>query len=116
MNTGWHPTIRRGSKGNDVAECQTMLYKLGYNIGPSGIDGDYGKNTEAAVREFQRDHKLTVDGVCGPMTWDALETTLASGKTKEVYYTVTIKHLNKKQVDTLQSSYRGCEVTEEKKE
>jgi len=113
--TGWRATIRRGSKGNEVKECQTMLYKLGYDIGVSGIDGDYGRATEKAVKEFQADHKLTVDGVCGPMTWDALDKAYASltEKPKEKLYTVCIHHLDKTQADAMKVNYPSCVVTEE---
>ena len=113
----WRPTIRRGSKGQDVKDMQTMLYNLGYSLGPCGIDGDYGRATEAAVKEFQRDHGLTVDGVCGPMTWDALQKATdalnpPSGDTDR-YYTVCIHHLDKTQADALKNNYPGATVTEE---
>jgi hypothetical protein len=114
-DTGWHPTIRRGSKGDDVILLQTMLYKLGYGLGVDGIDGDYGRNTEKAVKEFQSDQRLTVDGVCGPMTWDALEKAVAklTAEPKEKTYTVCIHHLDKTQAETMQRNYPGCVVTEE---
>ena len=67
------PTLRKGSKGSAVKELQTMLLKLGYDLGPCGIDGDFGKSTDAAVRSFQSDHRLTVDGICGAATWAELE-------------------------------------------
>ena len=111
----WHPTIRRGDKGQDVRDCQTMLYNLGYSLGSYGIDGDYGRATEAAVKEFQRDHGLTVDGICGPMTWDALEKATAqiSDKPKDQFYTVCIHHLDKTQADALMNNYPGATCTEE---
>jgi hypothetical protein len=115
-NPGWHPTIRRGSKGQDVIDMQTMLYKLGYGLGADGIDGDYGRNTEKAVKEFQSDNKLTVDGVCGPMTWDALEKAVKAmnEQPKENLYTVCIHHLDKTQADAMKIRYPDCVVTEEK--
>jgi len=114
-NTGWRPTIRKGSKGQEVTECQTMLYKLGYNIGVSGIDGDFGRNTEAAVKSFQSDHKLTVDGVVGPMTWDALDKAYAQlgSQPAEKLYTVCIHHLDKTQAEALHNNYPGSIITEE---
>ena len=71
-------TVRKGSKGAAVRELQTMLLKLGYSLGLCGIDGDFGKATEAAVRSFQSDNRLAVDGVAGPKTWAELEKTVAS--------------------------------------
>ena len=65
-------TLRKGSKGDTVRELQTMLLKLGYDLGPCGIDGDFGKATETAVRSFQSDHRLTVDGIVGKITWAEL--------------------------------------------
>ena len=62
------PTLRRGSKGNSVRECQTLLEKAGYSVGPCGIDGDFGRATLAAVKAFQSDHGLVVDGIVGPVT------------------------------------------------
>lgn len=114
-STGWHPTLRRGSKGEDVVLMQTWLYRLGYDIGVAGIDGDYGRGTEQAVKAFQSDHKLGVDGVCGPMTWDALEKAVQQQeeKPKEKTYTVCIHHLDKTQSDALKGRYPNAVVTEE---
>jgi hypothetical protein len=47
-------------------ELQKMLRDIGYDPGP--IDGFHGPRTDAAVREFQEDSGLTVDGVLGPST------------------------------------------------
>ncbi len=65
-------TIRRGDKNDAVRECQGILARLGYDLGRCGIDGDFGKCTEAAVRKYQKDRGLTVDGIVGPKTWAAL--------------------------------------------
>ncbi len=45
---------------NMVAATQANLVRLGYNPGP--IDGRYGPRTRAAIRRYQRDQKLQVDG------------------------------------------------------
>ena len=64
------PTLRRGSQGDEVADLQMLLNaKYGYKL---DIDGDFGKETEAAVKDYQKNHGLTVDGVVGPKTWKAL--------------------------------------------
>src|SRR3954451_22904769 len=56
--------------GADVDKVQERLTALGYAPGP--IDGAYGPTTAAAVRAFQRDHGLEVDGIVGPGTRKAL--------------------------------------------
>lgn len=60
--------ISRGSTGNGVKWVQWHLRRLGYDIGKSGIDGICGRMTDAAIRNFQRDKKLEVDGIVGPLT------------------------------------------------
>ena len=61
-------TVTR-DKSADVLIVQQRLVQLGYEV---GIDGVYGPQTEAAVMQFQRDHKLWVDGIVGPVTTKAL--------------------------------------------
>lgn len=69
--------LRRGCKGEDVRSLQEKLIKLGYSCGPDGADGDFGKNTEEAVIQFQKDKKLSpVDGEVGPDTWSAINKSL----------------------------------------
>src|SRR3954453_475181 len=58
--------------GDDVLEVQRRLDELGYS--PGELDGTFGVAAESAVRAFQADHGLEVDGVAGPMTLAALET------------------------------------------
>ena len=72
LNAKKRGTIRKGSKGEDVRECQAILDRLGYDLGQWGVDGDFGKDTLAAVKAFQEDHGLVVDGIVGKMTWREL--------------------------------------------
>lgn len=59
-------------EGDDVRLVQARLLALGYaQLGAA--DGVYGPDTEAAVRAFQADSGLAVDGVVGPQTWGRLE-------------------------------------------
>ena len=66
------PYLSRGSFGELVAAVQTLLILEGYQCGPDGADGDFGLNTEKAVREFQEQLGLTADGIVGPETGAAL--------------------------------------------
>jgi len=60
-------------QGSDVVYCQRILRELGYDIGSYGIDGKYGSATETAVKKFQDEHGLVVDGKVGVKTWAMLE-------------------------------------------
>lgn len=110
--TPTHATIRRGSTGPDVVECQTDLIKLGYNLSPYGADGKFGAKTEAAVKAFQTASGLKADGIVGPMTWDALDK--AVGPSAELY-TVTVQHLPKATAEEIVGKYGGT-MTKEVKE
>ena len=63
-------TIRLGSVGEDVREAQRILKALGYYT--KDVDGIFGGGTESAVRRYQQDRGLVVDGIVGPKTWAAL--------------------------------------------
>jgi N-acetylmuramoyl-L-alanine amidase len=63
------PTLKRGSKGEYVKSMQHLLNQYGAEL---AVDGDFGPITQAAVKAFQALHHLTVDGICGPITWNAL--------------------------------------------
>jgi N-acetylmuramoyl-L-alanine amidase len=56
--------------GDDVAELQQRLLGLGFDTGRA--DGIFGRDTEAALREFQRNVGIRPDGTCGPATFKAL--------------------------------------------
>lgn len=69
--------LKNGSEGEDVKQLQSALIRLGYDCGNWGADGDFGDSTEMAVREFQKDAGLVVDGKYGEKSHDALEKALA---------------------------------------
>lgn len=106
------PTLRRGSTGPYVVECQEDLIKCGYDVGKSGADGKFGANTELAVKQFQGDHQLKPDGIVGPMTYDALNKAVEP-EPKTVLYTVHIPHLTEYQADALLMNYSGSWKTAE---
>ena len=65
-----YPLLREGSRGAYVTLLQQLLESNLYPVG--NIDGIFGSRTLSAVRAFQRDNSLTVDGLVGPNTWSAL--------------------------------------------
>lgn len=64
--------LKKGAKGNEVKAMQTLLIGYGFSCGSSGADGDFGSNTDKAVRAYQKAKGLSVDGSCGPKTWAKL--------------------------------------------
>lgn len=74
--------IRKGDKGAKVKALQKRLIALGYALPKYGADGSFGAETDAAVRKFQRDHGLAVDGIVGPNTQKALDHAKAPAKPK----------------------------------
>lgn len=65
VDAGGNPTLRRGSRGEAVKRVQAA----------AGVaqTGEFDGATEAAVREFQRRHKLVPDGIVGPRTWASID-------------------------------------------
>lgn len=64
--------LRKGRKGAQVKTVQRILKALGYSVGGAGVDGDFGKNTEKAVKAFQADRGIASDGIVGMNTWTKL--------------------------------------------
>ena len=68
-------TLKRGSSGPDVLTLQSTLKQLGFD--PNGVDGMFGPGTESAVIAFQKSKGLTPDGMVGPNTAAALQSSAA---------------------------------------
>ena len=64
-------TVKYGSKGENVTYLQKQLTILGYSTG--AVDGIFGVKTLEAVRAFQADNGLAIDGIVGSKTWRKLE-------------------------------------------
>lgn len=101
------PTLRKGSKGDAVKELQTLLNNAGFDCGE--IDGDFGKKTLAAVREYQKANGLTLDGVVGAKTWASLD-----GAKTVLKYSAVIPDLTKAQAEALQRQFPNAKITEER--
>lgn len=69
-STGGYPLVRQGSRGVYVLVLQDALNAIGYT--GSGLDGIFGSGTARAVRNFQSDAGLAVDGIVGCNTWRQL--------------------------------------------
>jgi len=70
------PLTRSGDREHPV---RTLQYLLRDRNHPVTVDGIFGTKTDAAVRAFQTDKHLSVDGIVGPKTWSALIVTVKRG-------------------------------------
>lgn len=64
--------LKKGTKGEDVRALQILLIGRGFSCGPDGADGDFGTNTDKAVRNYQKAMGLVVDGSVGSATMSSL--------------------------------------------
>lgn len=108
--------LKRNSKGELVLLMQELLTKTGY---PVATDGTFGKKTEEAVMNFQRENNLVVDGIVGPKTWTMLnhvasiavkrmaKTFLSEADLQEAADTLGIELATIKAVNEVESSGRG---------
>lgn len=93
--------LSKGSKGADVKDMQTKLIACGYSCGSAGADGDFGDGTETALKNFQRDYDLVIDGIFG----DA-----SRAKLNEVYSSLMEDGFVKIKISTTSSTVRGIRV------
>lgn len=107
--------LKRGCTGEDVRELQKALIRLGFSCGPDGADGEFGKDTEAAVKAFQTAAHIGIDGIFGPATLAALTEALdrMGDVETEPKYTATLRDLTESDVAFLREKWPDCEVTEE---
>lgn len=61
--------LTRGTKGNQVKALQAILTGYGYDLGRTGVDGDFGPITESCVRKYQSRNGLETNGKVCPDTW-----------------------------------------------
>lgn len=69
------PVLCNGSKGEAVKTLQRLLNAFGYHDAtekPLAVDGSFGPATLYALKNYQDQNKLTVDGRCGQYTWNSL--------------------------------------------
>lgn len=66
------PLLKSGSKGNITKIMQARIIAAGYTMPKYGADGDFGTETETAVKKYQSAKGLSADGKVGPLTWSKL--------------------------------------------
>lgn len=74
--------LKKGATGNNVSALQTALNNNGYSLTSSGV---YDDATEAAVKQYQTDNNLSVDGVAGNETLGTLYKTNNSSNTVNTF-------------------------------
>ncbi|MFH0258803.1 type VI secretion system tip protein TssI/VgrG [Vibrio rumoiensis] len=90
LASGSASAYRKGSKGDEVAMIQQALIKVGFDLGASGADGDFGSTTERQVKAFQQNYKPShqthseyqvgsVDGIVGKGTILGLDEAVVGG-------------------------------------
>ena len=80
LNTESYDVLSKvGSSGTEVSQIQQALKDRGYFN--TNVTGYYGTITESAVRSFQKDNGLSVDGIAGPQTLRALGITVVTVQT-----------------------------------
>lgn len=65
-------TLQNGATGSNVKALQAILIGYGYSCGKCGADGVFGNDTLSAVKSYQKNKKLVVDGIVGSKTWNSL--------------------------------------------
>lgn len=71
------PILRKGSKGEAVKTLQRLLNAFGFTDASEkalAVDGSFGNATTYALKNYQDQNKLEVDGICGANTWKSLLT------------------------------------------
>lgn len=103
--------LKRGQSGFGITEMQTMLIACGYSCGYAGADGKFGTDTQKALKAFQKDNNLKIDGVYGPNSRKKLTELYNSKKnqsnkkeTKEEK-TVTVSIQRNKFIDAVENVY-----------
>jgi peptidoglycan hydrolase-like protein with peptidoglycan-binding domain len=77
------------------------------------VDGIFGSATDQAIRAFQQGHRLTADGICGQMTWAALDAAVGPKPPVTTLYTVHIPHQSESDADALIAEHPGAWKTGE---
>ena len=113
-------SLKKGSVGECVYMLQEKLNILGFECG--NPDGIFGSKTRDAVKAYQKSKKMTVDGIVGIKTWNAIledtvddypEPDTSKEETTEQLYTVILHHISEAEAIDLESKYKYITREEE---
>ena len=96
------PLTRQGDHGHPVSTLQHLLRHHGHDI---EVDGDFGPETDEAVRAFQQHEHLDVDGIAGPDTWSAAIVTVERGDTGDA-----VRGAQQESADRSGSEHQGLAI------
>ena len=80
--------LSNGSRGNEVKKLQEALEAKGFSVGKHGIDGIFGKDTEAALKAFQESIGETADGLYKESDHAKLVGTITASNYELVFETI----------------------------
>ena len=71
--------VKPGSHNEETRAVQQVMLDEGYDLGSFGADSWYGDITEGAIRKWQEDNGLTIDGIVGKNTWQWIMENIDTG-------------------------------------
>ena len=71
--------VKPGCHNEECRAVQQVMLDEGYDLSPFGADSWYGTVTEDAIRKWQEDNGLTVDGIVGKETWQWIFENIETG-------------------------------------
>ena len=101
--------MKLGDSGESVSEIQGILIQLAYMEGTA--DGIFGAMTEDAIKQFQKDNNLIVDGICGEETYHLLKNSSTKSSTQKTFSDEGTNNLTQP-TKPLQLGSQGFEVRE----
>lgn len=98
-----------GSSGEDVKELQKALNKVGFSL---DVDGKFGAKTQSAVKSYQKNSGLSVDGIVGNNTWTSLYGGVTNNNTTDIKPAISTGEnvITKSSVEIKRPEYKKSEA------